>query len=544
MTNTRGRTVTRLAVVRRRRRTGRAVVAAAASTAVLVALAACGGTSTGSSTGSGASSTGGIAKPGTSTGGTLTLGLTQGSFTSYNPWAAGAGINGALWNVGALYDSLTKLNADGTVAPSLATSWTVAGKVVTLKLRSGITFDDGTPLDAAAVKANFDYASAHPAGAECNSYITGVKTTVMSPTEVRLNLASPVAGILQDFAQCAGWMVDPKALANDQTLTGTPDGTGPYTLDKADTVVGTTYTYTRRAKYWDLKDYPYAKIVITVFTSATAADNAAKSGQIDYIQQVAYNDTASGFKILATHPDEFRGFYITDVTGAVSKPLGNLKVRQAMEYAIDRNAIEKGLFGNYAETSSSTPFGSNQVGYQPSLASYYTFNQTKAKNMLAAAGYPNGFSVNALVDPGDQKLAEAIAGYLRQVGINLTLSVHNADYITQMLTGSWPLVLGNYTLNPAQLQTLEGIAGPNGFWNPRHNTNPTFTSLFTQITNAPTMTAQKPLLESLATAIASQAWYLNPVIVATTSAYNDKAVSVKVVSGVPVPFLYQFTPVS
>ena len=503
--------------------------------------AAAGAATSGASTGGAGTSAATAAAAATTKGGTLTLGVTQSAPTTFNPWGEGAGINGSLWLNGSLYDSLTRLDGNGKVLPGVATSWTVAGNVVTLQLRTGITFDDGTPLDAAAVKANFDYASAQPNGAECNQYITGVQTTVLSPTSVQLTLKAPVPGILQDLGQCAGFMVEPKALTNDAGLKTAPAGSGPYVLDTADTVIGQKYVFTKRPGYWDDASYPFAKVEEIVYASTTAADNAAKSGQVDFLQQVAPTDKASGLKIIATAPDEFRGFWITDTSGVLVPALKDVRVRQAMNYAIDRASIEKAFYGQYAVVAGSTPFNSNYAGYTAALATTYPYDIAKAKSLLAAAGYSSGITINALVDPGFQKLGQAMAGYMRSAGINLNLSVHSADFITQMFSGKWPLVLGNYTLNPAQLQTLQGIAGTNGFWNPRKNVHADVEALLTQIAAA-TPDAAKPLYATLATTLAQDALFVNPVIVATTMGYNDKKLKVIPTTGVPVPLIYNFSP--
>jgi peptide/nickel transport system substrate-binding protein len=508
------------------------MAAAAAAAGLALAVTACGGGT--STTASGSS--------GSATGQTLTLALTQQPFINYNPWAAPNGINSGLWNNGPLYDSLTRLNAQGQPVPAVATSWQVSGNAVTLQLRSGIKFSDGTPLDAAAVKANLDYGASHPNGAECNAYIAGLKTTVLSPASVKLTLPHPIPGLLQDFAQCAGFMVSPKALANPSSLTSTPDGSGPYTLDKAATTPGQVYTYVRRPGYWDASAFPFPKIVITAFTSTTAADNAARASQIQGIQLVNPKDTSSGLTLVSTEPDDYVGLYFTDVTGAVSKPLGSLQVRQAMNYAVDRQAIASALFGKFAGVSGSSPFNSAYLGSSATVDSTYPYDPAKAKQLLQAAGYGSGFSVPALVDPGDQQIAQAIAGYEQKIGINLQISVHNTDFITQMLSGKWPLVLGHYTLNPAQHQTIQGIVGPGGFWNPRHNSNATFNSLLAQIANTPTTSAQEPLYSQLAKDIANQAWAINPVFLSTTGAYNTNNLAVTTITGVPVPMIYDIKP--
>jgi peptide/nickel transport system substrate-binding protein len=307
-------------------------------------------------------------------------------------------------------------------------------------------------------------------------------------------------------------------------------------------VPGQTFVYVRRPGYWDAKDFPYDKIVITFFSSTTAEDNAAKSGQIQLAFALSAKDTASGLSFVKSAPNGFMGFYITDVKGAVSKPLGKKGVRQAMNYAIDRKAIVKALVAPYGVVCGSTPFPKAYLGYSSALVNRYPYSPSTAKELLKASGYPHGFTVSALVDPMDVNLAQAIAGYERKVGIKLKISVHSTDFITQMFTGKWPLVSGDYTLNPAEYQTLKGIAGRNGFWNPRHNTNSKVAKLFAQILAAANDTAAKPLYEKLATTLADLAWYVNPVIEDPINGYNSSTVTVVAAPGLPYPMVYGVTP--
>jgi peptide/nickel transport system substrate-binding protein len=246
----------------------RPAFAALAATVIVVIAAGCGSSGSssggsGSSSGNSSSSTNAGSAVATSStashqpapaGGnqTLTLALIQGSFTTFNPWGASAGINGTLWSMGALYDSLTRLSPAGTVEPGLATSWTLKGNTLKLKLRTGVKFSDGTPVNAAAVKTNLEFGASHPDGAECDAYIAGLKATVTSSSSLTVTTPHPVPGLLQDLAQCAGFIASPKALAHPAGLTSKPDGSGPYTLSQSGTVLGQKYTFVRRPGYWDV----------------------------------------------------------------------------------------------------------------------------------------------------------------------------------------------------------------------------------------------------------------------------------------------------
>ena len=508
-------------------------ILAALTVVGVVALAAC--SSSGSSNSSANS-----ASPKPAGGGTLHLADDQIAPSTYNPWGPAYGINNTLWFSQALYDSLVTLNANGQPVPSLATSWTQSGNTLTLQLRTGVKFTDGTPVNAAAVMANLDYGAANPAGAECDAYLTGLKTTVLSATSVQLTTPKPVPGLLQDLGQCAGFIVSPKALASPKSLVSQPDGSGPYTLSASGTIAGQQYTFVKNPSYWDPSAFPFQKIVLTVYSTVPAAINAVRGGQGDVVSNLTSSQVTgvgSSVGMLSGQPNLLSGMWIADTTGALAKPLGNVLVRQAMNYAIDRQAITQGLYKGSGRVAGSTPFPSFYAGYSAALASLYPYDPAKAKQLLMQAGYPNGFTAQVVAGQQTTQLTEAIAGYLAKVGIQLQIKTFSSNFITEMLTGKFPLLMGGYTLNAAQYQTIVGIVGPDGFWNPRHNADAKVMNLLDTIQTAPAA-QQAALYSQLAHQIASDGLLVAPTISDQISLYNPATVKISAVAGVPVPMLY------
>jgi peptide/nickel transport system substrate-binding protein len=491
----------------------------------------------------GSSGSGGTASASSASGGTLYLADAQIAPNSYNPWSAGYGINNTLWFSQALYDSLVTLNANAQPQPSLATSWQQSANSITLHLRTGVKFSDGTPLNAAAVAANLRYAAATPAGNECNAYLAGLKVTVLNSTTVKLATPKPFPGLLTDLGQCAGFIVSPKALAKPGSLVSRPDGSGPYTLDQAATITGQKYTFVKNPNYWNSSAFPYEKVVLTIYNSIPPAVNAVRGGQGDVLSNLTENNvTGLGSSVgqLSGKPDLITGMWVADTTGALSKPLGNVLVREAMNYAIDRKAIVSGLYKSTGEVAGSTPFPAFYTGYSTSLANIYPYDPAKAKQLLTQAGYPQGFTVNVIAPTGLAQIVQAIAGYLAAVGIKLQIDSYGSNFVTEMLTGNFPLIVGDYTLNPAQYQTITGIVGPDGFWNPRHNTDVKVMQLLESIPTTPS--AKLPAVYSqIAHQIATDGLLVAPVISDQITIYDPKAVKVKTVPGVPVPMLYDIS---
>jgi peptide/nickel transport system substrate-binding protein len=471
---------------------GLAAVALAAAS-----VAAC-GSGTSSSKGSG---TGGNA-------GTLTLGAALASGT-FNPWLAPDGDNEYLQMEGAVYDSLTHIGPAGQIEPGLAVKWAYTSPTtLVLTLRSGVTFGDGSPVNAAAVQANLDYAKTATPAAQQNEYIATLTTTVVSPTTLKIVSAKPEPGLLTDFATGGGFIVNPKALKNPSSLTQEPAGSGPYVL--ASSVPGQQWTFTRHAGYWDAAQYPYGTFVLRNYSSAQSQDDALRAGQLQGAPEtptLAAPDMASGLHVEQSAPEAFDGIWLADRAGKVVPALGNVKVRQALNYALDRPAIMKAVFGPLGIPGSLTmPPG--LPGYSSAASAMYSYDPAKARQLLAEAGYPHGFTLPILNSPEADTLAQAIAGYLQAVGVRAEIEDHTTDYLSQAYSGTWGAVMFAWTPIPPA-QGMEELLSPTGLGNFDHSVDPGIDGLLAatqQVTGA----AQAQALTNLVQAVNQEAWFLIP----------------------------------
>jgi peptide/nickel transport system substrate-binding protein len=439
--------------------------------------------------------------------GTLTLGF-EFSSVNFNPWESPNGDNASLQLSGAVYDSLTQLN--GTkVAPDLATSWSfTTPTTMIIHLRSGVTFSDGTPLDAAAVKANFDYAkTATPAG-QLATVFSGSTSTVMNATTLQLTLPTPNPDLPYDLATGGGFIVNPKALAKPSTLSTTPDGSGPYSLSSAASVPGQQYTFVKKSSYWNAKNYPYGTVVLKIFASPQAQDDALRSGQIQgasITATSALTDKSSTVRILQGPKNGLIGIWLTDRAGTINEAMGNVDVRQALNYAINRPAIIKAAGGGYASPGSLV-VAPGEPGYTAKAANLYAYNPAKAKKLLSKAGYPHGFTLQLLSTPSGGTLVQATAGYLRAVGINVQISDHSTDFVTQALSGKWAALVFEWGTIPS-VTSLSGLLSPTGIGNPNHSTNPAIDALLTN-TETTTGATQSTAIKALVSAVNQQGWFL------------------------------------
>ncbi len=334
----------------------------------------------------------------------------------------------------AAYDSLIKVRPNYSgYDPDLATKWVWKGnKTLVLTLRTGVKFTDGTPFNASVVKANLDRVLVnHYAGPRTGSLNNVASVKVVNPTTVQINLARPDNQLLLWLSLNMGYMVSPKAIATaDKTgnltaLNTATDGTGPYKLDWAKSVRGSQYSFVRNPNYWLkgaalTKAYPWDQVNFMVLTSATARGNALRAGNVDVALLSNFDVAAvsnAGFALKPWNVDVFR-IALSDRNGVNNKPLADVRVRQALNYAINRNQF--GAFGD--PTSQSFPKGVD--AFNPAWDNYYKYDPTKAKQLLAAAGYPQGFTMDvaSAADPTWSAIMQIVQQDFKAIGVTLNIT--------------------------------------------------------------------------------------------------------------------------
>jgi len=372
---------------------------------------------------------------------TLTVGV-LGVPQSWDPAALGWGVY--IEPVQAAYDSLIHRDAKGAFVPGLATEWSYTTPTeFTMKLRSGVTFTDGTAFNAAAVKANLEHDKATP-----GPYTARIATisSIDTPSDdtVVLHLSQPNPSLPLTFAESLGMMASPAALAGGD-IAQTPVGAGPYTLDPSKTVANDHYTFVKNAQYWDAQNIGYDTLVLRVIQDPNAIFSAIRSGQLDMgIGSATTADSAkSGGINVLSYESTLYDLQLLDRDGKIVPALGQQKVRQALNYAIDRTGIAGSVMKGRATDQM---FGPGTDGYDASLDNYYTFDIAKAKQLLAEAGYANGFNVTVLSTPSIDAMVQAVAATWAQIGVNVTIdSKAAADYAAAKLTGGDPIVMNANT---------------------------------------------------------------------------------------------------
>ncbi|MEU9348551.1 ABC transporter substrate-binding protein [Streptomyces sp. NPDC048278] len=425
------------------------------------------------------------------------------------------------WGASAVYDSLFRCDALGKPQPAAAKSWTFKSDNtgVTVHLHPGMKFSDGTPVNAAAVKASIEYAKKHGGSAA-----RFAPMTVTTPDDLTVVISETTPNPLLALRLCEVKMASPKYLASGKTNKA-PVGSGPYTLDQAATTSGSVYTFTKNNTYWDTKSYPYKKLVIKVITNETAAINALKTGQIDgtLVTQATYSQAkASGMKIQSVKSQVTR-MLITDHLGKKIPALGSLDVRRAMNMVFDKEALSKNLYRGLANPTAQI-FRGGTDAYIKGLKDPYPYDVDAAKKLMAKAGYAKGFDLEVPFLAG-QNLDSLMPVIKQQLGLinikvkQVTLSGPNA--ITELLSGKYPVPfwqLGNYG---DSRQDITDYLLPDGIWNVEHQKDATVAKLWKKIlSDTPEQSVKDQ--QALNRYVVDQAWFVPLAETGMFYAYNPK----------------------
>ncbi|WP_405970496.1 ABC transporter substrate-binding protein [Streptomyces sp. NBC_00988] len=356
---------------------------------------------------------------------TLNVGV-NGTPPSLNP---AKGINGAAqWFVDLAYASLVETDANGDPVPGIASSWKVAdgNKSITLKIASGLKFADGTPITAQAIVNSVNYFSAHSTGPASGTFKT-VSAAVSGTGQVRISTTKANPNLVQILTPTylGGHIMSAAGLAHPDKMSSATFGAGPYVLDPTQTVAGDHYTYVANAGY-GLGKAHFKKVVVKIGSSPASMVLAMKSGQIDVMMGDA--DTVATAKAagatVTSRPAAWNGIMLTDRNGQVTPALKNVRVRQALNYAVDRAAITKAAVGTYGKPTVQPNSEGNQ-GYDPALDDMYTYDPAKARKLLAQAGYGKGFTMKVnyvSTVPVASKVVQAVVAQLAKVGVNVQLT--------------------------------------------------------------------------------------------------------------------------
>jgi peptide/nickel transport system substrate-binding protein len=444
-----------------------------------------------------------------------------------------------------IYDGLMNADPNGKVVPSLATKWTynAAQTVLTLNLRTDVKFTDGTKLDAAAVVKSLNAFKNGTSPDKSNlSAMKSVVAKDSSTVVITLTAADPA--FLNYLARNAGLISSPKVVGTAKAKTS-PVGSGPYVLNKLKTKVGSVYTFTKNANYWNKSAQKFDTVVLKFIEDATATVNALKARQVNGAN-LANNDVITELMNanvqFVTSTLDWVGLSFVDRSGNLKSVIKDKAVRQAINYALDRKALLKAIGAGYGVTTTQV-FAPKSAGYNSALNSTYTYNVTKAKQLLADAGYKDGVTISMpsfTFFLGDAPFT-LIADQLKAAGITVKWTEANpATFFDDLLAPKYPAYLMFLEQSPNDWQAINFLMSKTAVWNPEHYSDATSAALIEKIRTA-SASARPALLKQLNKYIVDEAWFAPFYVKQTTFAYN-KGITVKMQAGNAYPYLSSFAP--
>ncbi|MCM2562558.1 ABC transporter substrate-binding protein [Lutimaribacter sp. EGI FJ00015] len=405
-----------------------------------------------------------------------------------DPTSAAAGaIDSVLYaNV---FEGLTRFMSDGSITPGLAESWDISedGLVYTFKLRSGVTFHDGTTLDAGDVKFSLDRARAEDSQNAQKALFADIDTVeVVDPQTVRVTLSQPNGSFLFNMAWGDAVIVAPESIDG---IKQTPIGTGAFKF--SDWVQGDRIELVKNPDYWG----DPAKLESATFkfiSDPTAAFAAVMAEDVHVFsafpapENLPQFEADPRFQVLVGSTE---GETILSTNNKMP-PFDNVKVRQALAHAIDRQAIIDGAMFGYG-----TPIGTHFAPHNPDyvdLTEMSAYDPEKSKALLAEAGFPDGFTTTLKLPPPSyaRRGGEIIAAQLREVGIQTEITnLEWPQWLEEVFRGKdFGLTIVSHT-EPADINIY---ARPDYYF---QYDNPAFQELMTTLNNTTEPDERSELLQ-------------------------------------------------
>ena len=334
-----------------------------------------------------------------------------------------------------VFEGLTRFMGDGSVVPGLAKSWEISedGLTYTFHLNSGVTFHDGTTMDADDVKFSLDRARAEDStNAQKALYADIASVEVIDPATVKLTLSKPNGNMLFNLAWGDAVIVAPESIDDIKT---SPVGTGAFKF--ANWVQGDRITLEKNSAYWgtpavlNSATFKFISDPTAAFAAVMAEDVDAFSG-FPAPENLPQFDADPRFQVLVGSTE---GETILS-TNNKQAPFDDVRVREALAHAIDRQAIIDGAMFGYG-----TPIGTHFAPHNPAykdLTGGSAYDPERAKALLAEAGLADGFETTLHLPPPSyaRRGGEIIAAQLAQVGIKAEIiNVEWAQWLETVFRG-------------------------------------------------------------------------------------------------------------
>jgi len=340
-----------------------------------------------------------------------------------------------------------------TLRPQLADSWQETDSTLTVKLRSGVMFHSGRELTSQDVLANIarakDASIGHALSDTFNASLASAEALDQYTVKLTYNQTYPTK--LYDLVNLR--FILPEAIADVATQ---PVGTGPFRFVSYNP--GDSLQLTRSDGYWE-GGKPYLdNLTVNIIPDAQARLANLQAGAVDAISGLGYSDVAllqkqGGVQIASTPPG---GSWFVNILNCAHKPFDDQRVRQAMNYAMNRDAVNQLAYFGLLPVAQSR-YEPGTFWYSPKAGTFYSFDLQKAKSLLQEAGYGNGFEANIAINDqviaGSKAMAQVWASDLSKIGVTLHIVERDdSAFFSEYRAGNYDIQaygLGNGFVDPA-----------------------------------------------------------------------------------------------
>lgn len=391
-----------------------------------------------------------------------------------------------------IHRGLMAYDANGKLIPGLAAS--VANpnpETYVFTLRSGLKFQDGTAITPDVVKANLDYYGNKANGSSMYPGLQYIKTVSTGSDSVTVHLDGPDTAFLQ-------WLADPvSAIVPTSSLNDTTSntvGAGPFKMTNYQP--GISMTLQKYDGYYGAKSVKLHEIDVKFYPDDQARTNALTSGDVDFIDYVPWPNWDSLAKTPGITVAGQQGPFQYVQFNVSKPPFNNPKVREAVAYALNRNNSVAAAFQGHGKPLYGVVLPTNDPAYNPKYAKLWSYDPAKAKQLLAEAGYPKGFSTSLLTTSQYtflQDLGISVQADLKAIGINATINA--PDWATRIKDGN----AGDYGIavsggagditDPSYLMAY--VSGPTSYNNSFGYSNASLNAALLTGLRAPTASAKQ-----------------------------------------------------
>jgi peptide/nickel transport system substrate-binding protein len=364
--------------------------------------------------------------------------------------------NASIWTELLIFDQLVLPSKDGTkLEPGLAQSWTISpdGLEYVFTLRDA-KFANGDPVTPEDVVFSLQRAAGEKSDwARFFKPVTSYE--IVDSKTVRMKLDKPFTPMVNNLAMFSASILPKKAVeAQGDAFFQQPFGSGPFTVKAWNH--GEKITLSKNPHYWQSGKPAVDEAVIEIVNDDNARVLKLKAGEVDAIIGVPFNQVSQLKADSAVKVNVAQVFRIELVQlNTKKKPFDDQRVRQALNYAVDKDAIIHGVLrGNGTPAVSSLPV----MAYHNTDLKPYPVDREKAKSLLADAGYPNGFKATLLVPSGNvtyRQVATALQSDLQKIGVQVELqSIEGSSQYSTTKAGNYEMSLSyatSDTIDPDQL---------------------------------------------------------------------------------------------